>query len=76
MRFVPGDPVLNWLGTKATKGRTTTACAAQYGLDSATDAAVPDLVHPSLFQGDLGYSVLTSCPVSEADAPTAGHPRA
>ena len=63
MRFVPGDPVLNWLGTSYEKADYD-RLRALYGLD------LPLLQQflvwfTRLFQGDLGYSVLTQLSVSE-----------
>ncbi len=62
MRFVPGDPVLNWLGTSYEKADYD-RLRALYGLD------LPLLQQfliwfTRLFQGDLGYSVLTQLSVS------------
>ena len=63
MRFVPGDPVLNWLGTSYEKADYD-RLRALYGLD------LPLLQQfliwfTRLFQGDLGYSVLTQLSVSD-----------
>ena len=62
MRFVPGDPILNWLGTSYEKADYD-RLRALYGLD------LPLLQQcfiwfGRLFQGDLGYSVLTQLSVS------------
>jgi peptide/nickel transport system permease protein len=63
MRFVPGDPVLNWLGTSYEKADYD-RLRAQYGLD------LPLLQQfliwfTNLLHGDLGFSVLTQLSVSE-----------
>lgn len=63
MRFVPGDPILNWLGTSYEKADYD-RLRSQYGLD------LPLLQQfliwfTRMFQGDLGYSVLTQLPVAQ-----------
>ena len=63
MRFVPGDPVLNWLGTSYEKADYD-RLRALYGLDlPLLQQFVIWFTH--LFQGDLGYSVLTQLSVSQ-----------
>lgn len=63
MRFVPGDPVLNWLGTSYEKSDYD-RLRALYGLDLPLHQQfLTWLLH--LFQGELGYSVLTQLSVSE-----------
>ena len=57
MRLVPGDPVLNWLGTSYEKADYD-RLRAQYGLDlPLMQQFLIWFMH--LLQGDLGYSVLT-----------------
>ena len=62
MRFVPGDPVLNWLGTSYEKADYD-RLRAQYGLDLPLIQQFL-IWFTRLFQGDLGYSVLTQLSVS------------
>lgn len=63
MRFVPGDPVLNWLGTSFEQADYD-RLRRQYGLD--LPLAQQFLIwFTRMFQGDLGYSVLTQLSVSE-----------
>ena len=62
MRFVPGDPVLNWLGTSFEQADYD-RLRAQYGLD--LPLAQQFLIwFTNLLKGDLGYSVLTQLSVS------------
>ena len=63
MRFVPGDPVLNWLGTSYEKADYD-RLRAQYGLDLPLFQQFL-IWFSNLLQGDLGYSVLTQLSVSE-----------
>jgi peptide/nickel transport system permease protein len=63
MRFVPGDPVLNWLGTSYEKADYD-RLRAQYGLDLPLFQQFL-IWFTNLLQGDLGYSVLTQLSVSE-----------
>ena len=63
MRFVPGDPVLNWLGTSYEKADYD-RLRAFYGLDLPLPQQFL-IWFTNLLQGDLGYSVLTQLSVSE-----------
>ncbi len=62
MRFVPGDPILNWLGTSYEKADYD-RLRNQYGLDRPLLQQFL-IWFTRMFQGDLGYSVLTQLPVS------------
>lgn len=63
MRFVPGDPILNWLGTSYEKADYD-RLRALYGLDLPLYQQFL-IWFSNLLQGDLGYSVLTQLSVSE-----------
>ena len=62
MRFVPGDPILNWLGTSYEKADYD-RLRALYGLDLPLMQQFL-IWFTRMFQGDLGYSVLTQLSVS------------
>ena len=63
MRFVPGDPVLNWLGTSYEKADYD-RLRALYGLDLPLHQQFIIWLK-NLLQGDLGYSVLTQLSVAD-----------
>ena len=61
MRAIPGDPILNWLGSSYEKADYD-RLRAQYGLDLPLVQQF-FIWFGHLFQGDLGYSVLTQLSV-------------
>ena len=62
MRAVPGDPILNWLGSSYEKADYD-RLRAVYGLDLPLMQQF-FIWFKHLFQGDLGYSVLTQLSVT------------
>ena len=62
MRSIPGDPVLNWLGSSYEKADYD-RLRALYGLDLPLVQQF-FIWFKHLFQGDLGYSVLTQLSVT------------
>jgi peptide/nickel transport system permease protein len=62
MRAIPGDPILNWLGSSYEKADYD-RLRALYGLDRPLIQQF-FIWFKHLFQGDLGYSVLTQLSVT------------